>query len=271
MKISKEQSIKLKRFISKSDYEEISRLEKTCISNDRTVLKLDLEYRMSVAEHTGCTLGDINEFLYFTEEKLVGYISISSYGGSGEAEINGMVHPDFRRRGIFKRLFALVVDECRRRRFNKVLLLSDRQSESGIQFIKGNKGIYNVSEYRMRKLKSEANKSTKVVNIKRINDKTKEEAKYIIEHEGDKIGKIRVDYSGKSAYICGFEIIEGERGKGYGRASLKETLRIIQEKGIDDIELDVECENAAALNLYKDCGFVEQSVMDYYEMRGCNE
>ena len=41
-------------------------------------------------------------------------------------------------------------------------------------------------------------------------------------------------------------------------------LHLINEKNIYDVELDVECNNNTALNLYKDCGFEEQSEMNYY-------
>lgn len=39
----------------------------------------------------------------------------------------------------------------------------------------------------------------------------------------------------------------------------------INEKNIYEIELDVECKNNTALNLYKSCGFKEISVMSYYK------
>jgi len=55
------------------------------------------------------------------------------------------------------------------------------------------------------------------------------------------------------------------RGKGYGKENLKETLHLINEKHIYAIELDVECKNNTALNLYKVCGFEEKSVMHYYK------
>ena len=55
------------------------------------------------------------------------------------------------------------------------------------------------------------------------------------------------------------------RGKGYGKAALKEAIRLINEKNIYEVGLDVECKNNTALNLYKSCGFEEKSVMNYYK------
>ncbi len=69
------------------------------------------------------------------------------------------------------------------------------------------------------------------------------------------IGKIRVDYSDNLAFICGFGILPDFRGKGYGKATLMEVLRLINEKNINEIELDVETKNSNPLNLYKSVGF----------------
>ena len=40
---------------------------------------------------------------------LVAYLGISCFGGN-IGEINGMTHPDWRRKGIFKKLFEIAMD-----------------------------------------------------------------------------------------------------------------------------------------------------------------
>lgn len=74
-----------------------------------------------------------------------------------------------------------------------------------------------------------------------------------------------MEYSDNSSFICGFGILPDFRGKGYGKSALKEALCLINGKNIYNIELDVECKNNTALNLYKSCGFEEKSVMNYYK------
>lgn len=88
---------------------------------------------------------------------------------------------------------------------------------------------------------------------------------YMVELKEAVIGKLNVDYSDNSAFISGVGILPDFRGKGYGKAALKAALCLINEKNIYETELDVECENDTALNLYKACGFEERSVMNYYE------
>lgn len=89
---------------------------------------------------------------------------------------------------------------------------------------------------------------------------------YMVERNGGIIGKINIEYSHHSAFISGVGILPEFRRKGYGKAALKAALQIITEKkNIFETELDVECKkNHGALNIYKHCGFEEQSVMDYY-------
>lgn len=88
---------------------------------------------------------------------------------------------------------------------------------------------------------------------------------YMVELNEVSIGKIKVKYSDNFAFISGFGIIPNFRGKGYGKAALIAALHLINERNINDIELDVECKNNTALSLYKACGFQEKSVMNYYK------
>ncbi len=88
---------------------------------------------------------------------------------------------------------------------------------------------------------------------------------YMVELAGEVIGKIHVDYGINSAFICGFGILPDFRRNGYGKAALKEALRIISSKNISEVSLDVLCTNSKALNLYIGVGFEQQSIMNYYQ------
>ncbi|SCX96415.1 GNAT family N-acetyltransferase [Alkaliphilus peptidifermentans] len=283
--------ISLKQYISEKDFKEINQLRELCFLHDKTNLKLELDYKLNISRNTEVGLNTIDEFLYYNDEALVAYLGISSFGGSNVGEINGMVHPDFRRKGLFKKLFELAIDECRKRRFNKLLLLTDGNSNSGIEFIKAVKGEYDFSEYRMRLI----NKNNEIIKssislreagkhdrkeIARQNsiyfnhsgefvcfpeeEEQINETTYMVELEEAVIGKIKVEYSDNSAFISGFGILPDYRGKGYGKEALKVALWLINGRKIYETELDVECKNKNALDLYKDCGFKEQSVMNYY-------
>lgn len=286
------QTIYLKQYISEKEYKDISQLEKLCNLHDKTNLKLELDYRMNMRRSSEIVSKNTNEFLYYIEDTLVSYLGISSYGGTNIGEINGMTHPDFRRKGLFTKLFELAINESHKRSFNKLLLLSDGKSSSGIEFIKTVGSTYDFSEYRMKALNKTTFESTNSINIRKagkldgkeiakqnvifFNDSEEcecfpeEDEKinkitYMVELNKTVIGKITVDYSDSSAFISGVGILPNFRGNGYAKEALKQVLQNINERNLYDIELDVECKNNNALNLYKACGFEEISVMNYYK------
>jgi ribosomal protein S18 acetylase RimI-like enzyme len=144
--------IVLKEHLNDEDYAAIKALEQECCLVDRTALKLELDYKLQVArtdikeDH----IRFIDEFMYFSDARLIGYIGIGSFGGPGAAlEITGMVHPEYRRRGVFSLLHALVVAECKRRNAKEILLLCDRESASGQTFLRRIEAEYKYSEYEM--------------------------------------------------------------------------------------------------------------------------
>lgn len=286
------QLICLKQYITEKEYKEINELQKLCSLKDKTNLKLELDYKLNMHRQSETGLKNINEFLYYVEDVLVAYIGITSFG-SNSGEINGMTHPDWRRKGLFKTLFDLAIAAGEKSSFNKLLLLSDGKSNSGTKFIKAVGGIYDFSEYRMKRISKASSENMDTISLRESGEfdrreiarqngiffygteeggsfpeeeTTINEVTYMIEIKGEIIGKIRVEYSDNSAFIYGFGILPDFRGKGYGKAALKKALNLINEKNIYEIELDVECKNDTALNLYKACGFEEKSVMNYYKL-----
>lgn len=284
------QTIKLKQYISEMEYKEINQLEVICKLKDKTNLKLELDYKVSVSKNAYIGLKKINEYLYYVEDVLVAYLGISSFGGNN-GEINGMTHPDFRRKGLFTKLFELATEECQKRNFNNIFLLSDGKSRSGASFIKAVCGDYDFSEYRMKLLNKTTLENINSISLRKAEKLDRREIArqnalffygleegesfpeeeeiinvitYMVELKKVIIGKIKIEYSDNSAFICGFGILSEFRGKGYGKEALSKVLSIINEENINDVELDVECKNNTALNLYKVCGFKEISVMNYY-------
>ena len=280
-----------KQYISENEYKEINQLQEICRLQDKTNLKLEIDYKINMSRNPKIDLNVLNEFLYYIDNILVAYLGISSFGGTNIGEINGMAHPDYRRKGLFKTLCKLAIDECQKRNFNKLLLLSDGNSISGIEFIKAVHGIYDFSEYRMQVLNKTTLESSNSIRLRKavnldgkeiarqnavyFNDSVESECypdeeeelneiTYLVEREEKIIGKIKVDYSDHSAFISGVGIMPDFRSKGYGKAALIEALLLINNKNIYETELDVECKNNTALNLYKSCGFEEKSVMNYY-------
>lgn len=291
--------IKLKENIDAGDCELINQLQERCIAHDGTALKLEMDYKLGVAGGKN-GVEDINEFMYFDGERLIGYIGICSFGGPWE--VNGVVDPEYRGQGVFAKLFELVQAEAKRRNAGGMLLLSDRQSDLGQKFIAKTGAKYNHSEYEMY-LKGEPvlldsglsfRKATNAdaMEIARqnaiyFNDELEmeinpedmilpeEEEKrgmtcYLVEKDGEIVGKVNLQLTSKVGAIFGLGVLPEHRRKGYGRGLLLLAIEKLKEAEAKEIMLQVAAENANALNLYKSCGFVETSTMDYYYLDTAN-
>ena len=290
--------IKLKEYLNQEDYKAIATLQTICLDYDKTALKLELDYKLASADEGVGAIGNINEFMYFDGHDLVGYIGIGSFGGS-TLEVNGMVHPDYRRQGIFKKLYQLVIDEWTKRSSKSILLLSDRNSVSGQAFIKTIETSYKHTEYEMYLHKNEKSSLAEIIvdDIifrKATNEDAKEVARqnaiyfesdydetdmimpeeeekrgmsiYIVENNDGIIGKVHLQLINGVGGIFGLGVLPEHRSKGYGRKILLKAIEALEAMKAESIMLQVEAQNSNALNLYKSCGFVETSTMDYYEL-----
>lgn len=292
--------IKLKESLDHEDYELINRLQEQCVLEDGMTLKLELDYKLGAAlELTRViSMKQVNEFMYFVGPQLVGYMGISQFGGLGSPmEVTGMVHPEFRRQGIFTRLYELVTAERRRRSAGSMLMLCDRTSLSGQSFIEKIGAAYRHSEYEMvlreERREQQIERGGGLTFRKADNADAGEIARqnaiyfgdsgdsgdtpvpeeeekrgmtiYLAEKEGLIIGKFHLQISSGTGGIFGVGVLPEHQGKGFGRALLLQAVEKLQETKMKKIFLQVAAENARALQLYKSCGFQETSIMDYFE------
>lgn len=290
--------IVLREHLDHQTYADIKGLQDLCLRMDRITLKLELDYKLSKAEGTHQKLGRINEFLYYSNGALIGYIGICQFAGAA-LEVSGMVHPDYRRQYVFKKLFALVKDEWGKRGTYPLLVLCDSKSTSGQAFIKTTnaalehseyemfltgKGIKNSTEHQVRLRKAhngdarEIAKQNAVYFNMELGEELllpEEEAKsgvhiYVAEVDNGIVGKVHVEVRNGIGGIYGLGVLPEYRGKGYGREILLLAIEKLREQAAKSIMLQVAAKNANALSLYKSCGFEETSVMDYYEISRIN-
>lgn len=291
---SQKQSIYMKFELNEEDCKAIRSLESVCYEQQKINLKLELDFKMRQSEN--CIKNKImTEFFYYENNILVGYLGLGNFGGT-TVEISGMVHPKFRRKRIFKKLFLLAKEEWERIYPAEVLVLCDHTSISGLAFINSLGAEYASSEYKMCLNKKALEvRHTNAINLRlatnedtaEINGQTsiyfghtenedKEDVEqlpiqvdnnfisYMAEHNGRIIGKIHTSITDNEGFIYGFGVLPDFRGKGYGREILNSAINILKNKEVDNILLDVATENKNALGLYESCGFEEISVMDYY-------
>jgi ribosomal protein S18 acetylase RimI-like enzyme len=270
----------------------IRELAAICEKHDRISLKLNwglLERRS----------GDItNDLLYYRDGCLVGFIGIYTFI-SAEAELSGMVHPDYRRQGIFKELAVLAEELCRNRGALHAIYICPRLSESGRGFLSIRDIPYSFSEFVMERddtvsilaqggfqpavaLRQAAEADLPLLSelIQLGFGIAEEDAfrlaerglfadglAYIGEMDGRAVGKLNVKLKKDSAFILGFCVRPEARGRGYGKALLAGVLeRLRRERKLSRYVLEVAADNDRALSLYESCGFRTVQTIDYYKL-----
>ncbi len=286
-------TICLKQYLDENDCRKINELKEICTADEDIFLKLELGFKLNMSQLSSERAFEaVNEFFCYSGNTLIGYLGIFS-SGRETAELTGMVHPLHRRKGVFKRLYNLAKEECIRRNFRRLLLVCDNRSSSGLAFIEAVGAAYAFSEYEMKYDDNYVSEEAKDIVLRKAKNSDVEEIErqnciyfgdvsgtavvpeeeekrnritYMIELDSVIIGKIRIEESCSEGFISGFGILPEHRNKGYGRQALKAALCIINKKNIHNAALEVAAQNKNALNLYKSCGFVEESVTDYYEV-----
>ncbi|WP_409227302.1 GNAT family N-acetyltransferase [Gudongella sp. SC589] len=279
-------------------YEAVSELENICRDHDDVRLKLELDYKLAKADTPDENSDEkLDDFTCWDGHRLVGYLGIDDFGGR-TVEVNGMVHPEYRRRGIFRELFRQAKMEWEGRDSNEMLLLTDRKSKEGKSFINGTGAAYDHTEYEMilsDGLFEEAKGFSKDLVLKEAtNDDAREIARqnsiyfneeladqelldidlekkrgfhvYMAVVQGNIVGKVHLHLTNGEGGIFGLGIIPEWRGTGFGRELLLRSVHKLKELGASYIFLQVDAKNDTALGLYRSCGFKESYSMEYYKL-----
>lgn len=274
--------------LSDNELQDIKELDESCSRHEKLNMKLNWDMLISRPDDEN------NDFLYYEGNKLVGFLGLYGFGPKPkEIEITGMVHPDYRHKGIFKELFNAARQECIARGAGRILSITERHSVAGTNFVKAGGSQYSFSEYRMKfseaaapdflkhgiiLKKAEYEDYPELIHLDALcfgapdcvmEDRRSEEvykSVYAAELQGEFIGEIGALMEGKDGYIFGFGVKPEYRGRGYGREILSLMLQKLLAEQINTILLEVEVKNGNALSLYKSCGFKELTAYDYYEM-----
>ncbi len=253
----------LRQTIDEQLYQEIKGLETICLQKDDVVsYKLELDYKLKKSmSHENNQ--NINEFLYFINNTLIGYLGICDFDNE-VLEINGIVHPNFRNHGIFTQLYTLVQKEFNKRPAKELLLICHKESRTGIQFIEKTQAEYHHDEYDMY-LDSHLFVPMNNYHLE-LNEIDTQEHLFNGSIGDTVVGQVRIEVVGELGAIYGLEIYPSFRRQGYGRELLMQTIEKLLAFGIKNVFLQVDTMNEHALSLYRSCGFIEKNVMKYYSI-----
>jgi ribosomal protein S18 acetylase RimI-like enzyme len=278
-----------KHSLTAEEIAEIGQLAQICDAHDQATMRVNWD---TLASRSG---NETNDFFYYRDGRLIGTLSLYNFGG-GEPETSAMVHPDERRRGVFRTLVDVALAELRRREVPKLIFFCDHESRSGIAALEAIGAQYGYSEYKMvldeprmpatfdERLHVERAGPADAADVARIialcfgRDEAdmlrgieksvgSEARRFMIARlDGAPIGALNLQLDEKGSGIYGFGVLPEQRGRGYGRQILARTIEYALAHGRRPIILEVAPENERALNLYLSVGFRETNRYDYYTM-----
>ncbi|QBD81368.1 GNAT family N-acetyltransferase [Ktedonosporobacter rubrisoli] len=240
-----------------------------------------------------------NDFLYYADDKLVGYVHLYD-DFSGEYELAGMVHPDYRRRGIFQALLRKAREEhADAKRF---ILVCEEGSGSGQAMLAQLGATLSFAEHEMQlehfresstfddrltfkpaefddldviaTILSRSFGQDETIFRKRLEQRFKNpHQRYYIATFGEEsvgceepVGCLRLDDADGEFGIYSVGVVPDYRGRGYGRQMMEEIIRTVRASSQKTIMLDVDTTNTPAISLYTSCGFRTRATHGYYEI-----
>lgn len=230
-------------------------------------------------------------YMGYEKDELVTFLT-TFIPTSYEAEIKAVTHPEYRRKGYFKKLFEAAKEILLTAGVNKALLVVEPKSKSGVSVIKTFEDVkLHHSEYKMSYSDSKALIEYPDLQLIQVNNENREifteithdafpelegdsnfidavinsknRKGFIVYKKGVPVGVFDYNYKVVHVFLYGLGIATLHRGKGFGKELVKAAL-IEGFKKSDKIVLDVDSENPRALNLYKKCGFQIDFQVDYY-------
>ncbi len=287
------QGLFAKHFLTAHEMAELEQLAALCDAREN--LRMRLDYNMLDLP----ILPTDDLFLFYRNDALLACLLLDRYH-SDMKEVTGMVHPDFRRQGIFRTLLAAAGKECQSRGINRLLFICEATSLSGQAFLQHIGARREFAEHRMvlqnfqprfqyddhllfREALLDDLEELSVILAADFGN-SKERARqhllraferphqrfYIATYGGDgvgcaePVGTLRVEEMPAELGIYGFFVRPEYRGRGHGRQILEETIATLRARSQKPVMLEVDTNNFTALNLYRSLGFVVERTYEYY-------
>jgi ribosomal protein S18 acetylase RimI-like enzyme len=279
------QGLLRKQGLTADALQEIAELAEVCQQYEHLEMKLNWNVLRRRPEQ------EVNDFLYYEGGKLVGYLALFCFN-TQEAEVSGMVHPEYRRRGIFSHLFQAVTEEVQRRNVPQILCIVEHSSQAGQAFVRKLDARFHHSEYKMQLTEprlpgqgiegltfrqAQAEDGMILAHITAVafgmprsevtwysQGPQPERPSYLAQVGDVYVGKLDVSLSDQEALILGFGVLPEFQRRGYGRQLLAYTIQELLKAGKRQIALEVVTDNQNALSLYQSCGFEVVTSYDYY-------
>jgi ribosomal protein S18 acetylase RimI-like enzyme len=259
----------------------IAELEHRVVESDGGRLKLEWgNLRDRSGDH-------VEDLLWWEGERLLGFLGIYTFGEV--PELAGMVAPDARNHGIGSALVEAAIPLCRELSARAPVLIVPRQSVAGARLAQRCGGTLDRSEHHLVLTGAPTDAaSTQQVSLRQATDADvprilcllqqgfewsgpddlvrRLERTALVELDGEIVGTLFTELDDEQGRIFGFVVESSHRGRGIGRAALRQACEQLHARGAQQISLDVDVTNDRALGLYTSVGFTPLITEDYYAL-----
>ncbi len=264
----------------------LQQLIKICQEHDGYKTEIDIDTSMNAAQ-------DMHGLYTYEEGGLKALLSVFA-PMRDEIEINALVHPDYRCKGVFrslvretvkvcstfgyaKGLFICASEPCRRVMENWGLSIDHVELQMSCDVRENTKAPVNTALVIRQADHSDIDKMAQIGAAAFGGDADSEKEflknalsvqnriQYIMESEGRSAGLCAASENGGKLMIYGLGVHPDERRKGYAQAMLRHVEKEAAERGIKKLGLDVDEDNLGAIALYKSFGFTVTGRTEYYK------
>ena len=284
-----------KQRLTAQDQTDLQRLAELCNAHEHLLMRIDYN-AMALS-----LLPTNDFFLFYDRGQLIGCLLLDRYH-SETKEVSGMVHPAYRRQGIFRRLLAAAREECLSRGIRCFLFDCETTSVGGQAFARAVGAKCEFAEHRMllqnfqprfqydprllfrqampRDLEKLAiilaadfggSEELATRHILQVWERPSQRiyiATYGSESLGcaEPVGTVRVEEAPTEFGLYSFFVRPEYRGRGHGRQIVEEVIARMRESSQKPVILEVESDNEAALKLYYSCGVMVERTYEYYSL-----
>lgn len=285
--VQNKQTIKTTR-LSKQELRNVRNLMQECAKVDKFQARL---YWNILKDRQ---IPEFDDLLYFVEGKLVAYLALFVFK-EDKAELNAIVHPEWRRQGIFSYLLEEAGLELNRRKISLCDFICYQSANVALNIAKQYSAVYKYSECEMRaihkpvldhlpemefrvatqediKTLAEIDSACFHTNVRRMIERFKDSFEeknrriWIASVQGQYIGKAHVRFDDENvAFIHDLGVLPAFQGKGYAKAMVMKLRELLKKEGHAQVALDVLKENQTAIKLYERCGFELTAEHQFWE------
>lgn len=269
--------------LSAADLASIRDLEARSVSLDGGRLKL--EY--GVLERRPAE--EVNDLFFERDGVLVGFCGLYAFGGP-QAEITGMVDPAFRAQGIGTALVVEMLNLCRARSIEEVLLVTPAGHPGALGIVEHFTGTFDHAEHalELHQVHGDAQEPENLTLRRATSDDRAIVERLLadgfgalshpvsFDHDEEPtmlcflkevpIATVRLHHEGATLGIYGFTVDPAHQGHGIGRAILHRLCSEALAHGVSTVHLEVSVDNDRALGLYTSLGFELVTTEHYWNL-----